>query len=48
MILMCLVMCFIYCGKFDGEDIVFFGWLQLLSGVWAGRRRCNERMLWSV
>ena len=25
-----------------------FDWLRLLSGGWAGRRRCNDRMLWSV
>ena len=23
-------------------------WLGLWSGGWAGRRRCSERMLWSV
>jgi len=26
----------------------FLGWLGLWSDGWTGRRRCNDRMLWSV
>ena len=27
---------------------ILFFWLRLWSGGWSGRRRCNERMLWSM